>query len=214
MARQELQEIAQCRDRREDTLGERAPVRLTLKGQGFLCGHSPRGNWILSRQGQPKIAHRFNGGSDPQMIQPVPPGTTEPSPQGQCLSAARRFLPPLTGLGPRNSAVPTVETVGYFRLSLAGQRGMQCQLARRTPGEFFVFHALEALPLPGCRRHDASNLERVTVCPHPPSPTRLPHHRDRAGLGVESRSCWDSASSVAVPLGVSGASVDPPSGLR
>ena len=70
-----------------------------------------------------------------------------------------------------------------------------------------------AAPL-GYRGHEESIPERVTACPPPLSPTRLPHHQDRAGLGVESRSFWDSASSVAVPLGVSGASVGPPSGLR
>ena len=64
---------------------------------------------------------------------------------------ARRFLSPLTGLGPRQTAFPTAQAVGDFRLSLAGQRRQRHPLICRTTAEFPVFRTLEALAVsPTC----------------------------------------------------------------
>ena len=59
----------------------------------------------------------------------------------------RRFLSPLTGLGPRQTAFPTAQAVGDFRLSLTGQRKQRHPLICRTTAEFPVFCTLEALAL-------------------------------------------------------------------
>ena len=52
---------------------------------------------------------------------------------------------PFRDCGARNHTCPTAEAVGYFQLSLTGQRVLRCQLVCRKTGETPVFHTLEAL---------------------------------------------------------------------
>ena len=80
----------------------------------------------LSRQGLPTIAHRFSGGTMSRSSSAAPTGATESRTVTSLLLPCDPVLqastvPDGTCRGGRNRP-PTVETVGYFRVSLAGQR--------------------------------------------------------------------------------------------
>ena len=80
----------------------------------------------LSRQGLPTIAHLFVGGWKMASLMQPREGRQKMSPPA--VSSLYEFelmiaiLPSLTGLISSGAQVPTVETVGYCRVSLAGQR--------------------------------------------------------------------------------------------
>ena len=80
----------------------------------------------LSRQGLPTIAHRFNGGFRIALWMQPREGRQkvtlfrDATPENP--DASRRNLPSLSGLLTRIGRTPTVETVGYCRVSLPGQR--------------------------------------------------------------------------------------------
>ena len=85
-----------------------------------------------SRQGRPKIAHRFNGGYGGLHVKQVPPGTTDHRRRTHSIPKRnstqmqwKHVLSSLTGLGFYPPQPPTVETVGYYRSSLAGLRRAQ-----------------------------------------------------------------------------------------
>ncbi len=76
----------------------------------------------LSRQGHPKIAHRFNGGLTEPRGTSSPRGATDrfrsdPPQRTHSWRSFRSFVPDGTHVRTA-SHQPTVETVGYFRLSL------------------------------------------------------------------------------------------------
>ena len=100
---------------------------------------------FLSRQGHPKIAHRFSGGAV-LPLPPVPLGTAAPPASESRMESVRRFLSPLTGLGPDHCVFPTAEAVGYCRLSLTGHRAATVSDGSSSPGDFKVFPTLEAMP--------------------------------------------------------------------
>jgi hypothetical protein len=80
----------------------------------------------MSRQGLPTIAHRFIGGFRHALgMQPREGRKTLTRwvvTQWNGLFANRKILPSLTGLIGLAPLTPTVETVGYCRVSLMGQR--------------------------------------------------------------------------------------------
>ena len=103
----------------------------------------------LSRQGHPTVAHRFNGGNAVPTTRRVPPGTAE-----ACESRGRvqrkqnlraKFCRPCRGCGRPATRGPTAEAVGYFRMSLAGQRGTTVAFRLGEACDFPVFHTSEAL---------------------------------------------------------------------
>ena len=98
---------------------------------------------------------------------------------------ARRFLSPLTGLWPLNIAFPTVETVGYFRQSLAGQRGLRCPLICRATAESPVFSSLDAQALKGRNRE--------------PPEIVLPFQGLSRGLGLLPRAAFHDIRRVTLP---------------
>ena len=92
-----------------------------------LAGLWPVFGPSLARQGHPTIAHRLSGGTSDSLAATAPTGATE---------SRTKAAPPVTPLwlsqasavpsGTRRVGrhrLPTVETVGYCRVSLAGQRG-------------------------------------------------------------------------------------------
>ncbi len=80
----------------------------------------------LSRQGHPTIAHRFIGGFRIALQTQPREGRQKSTPLQDVsfsdLNTSRGILPSLTGLIGSAALTPTVETVGYCRVSLAGQR--------------------------------------------------------------------------------------------
>ena len=80
----------------------------------------------LSRQGHPTIAHRFIGGFRIALQTQPRQGRQKPTPLPflhiNDLGTNSQILPSLTGLIGLAARTPTVETVGYCRVSLAGQR--------------------------------------------------------------------------------------------
>ena len=105
----------------------------------------------LSRQGHPRIAHRFNGGraSSGTPMSPVRDGRSGRSPWPRAVGVGPpcEILSPLTGLGPDMSVYPTDESVGYCRVSLPGQRAAMVLACSSIPCEFPVFYTWEALPI-------------------------------------------------------------------
>ena len=84
---------------------------------------SPSRYRSLSRQGHPKIAHRFNGGISQVFTAKAPSGATELAALAKQASsrldpAARASVVPAGTQTVVQHLRPTVETVGYFRESL------------------------------------------------------------------------------------------------
>ena len=79
-----------------------------------------------SRQGHPTIAHRFIGGFRHALgMQPREERQKTPSLPDVSfgdLNTNRETLPSLRGLIGSAALTPTVKTVGYYRVSLSGQR--------------------------------------------------------------------------------------------
>ena len=89
-----------------------------------------------SRQGHPTVAHRFIGGfRHASRMQPREGRqNSTPSPEvpfGDPLTS-REFLSSLKGLLASAALAPTIETVGYYRVSLAGQRKGDREMRSRS----------------------------------------------------------------------------------
>lgn len=93
-----------------------------------------------SREGRPTIDHRFNGGISDEGTLEVPPGTkdtrkiaagsktSEVSEDFGSLKPSPSFAP--MGLGGLLSRKPTIEMVGYCRMSLAGQNARWTEMGK------------------------------------------------------------------------------------
>ena len=91
---------------------------------------------LMSRQGLPTVAHRFIGGFRHAWWMQPREGrqTLTRSVVTQCsgIFASRGILPSLTGLIGLEALTPTVETVGYCRVSLPGQRPGELGIRRQA----------------------------------------------------------------------------------